>query len=894
MANPINPKTQQPWTDQEMAYFRTIAEQQKAGTYNQTAHDAYLTSIAKPNSQTGAPQWLQNADPYQVNGGFQEINDAAQRDAMRQAADMARKVLDFQKGNATGWVDGRATEEEQRRQDEIRSNPLNAALYEQERRGFRSGTGNEDPLMYQKGEGDKAFTPPAALPPTAPSGGAPTKNAPAAGGGGTGTTHTNTAPAWQQATASASSREKAFQASGLPNTDAGRIQFAGLVAGRPERVSYGQSYWENPGEKGTPSFDTRMNTMNKQEAASHAAPTLDLSRLRGLRGLEDGGAVDIPGYEGGGKFYGFNTPQEAMAFRDAMAPHVAEFQAAAPENTMDRFANTLRYINAARAPRTLTGQNDFGNKDVWNALVAKTEAENATRDYQRDPLRYGVPREQLPSGDGDYMDYLKAQGEAQSTGGYEDGGGLTLGGAPHWIVDPMGKPIAALTEDGKKEQVKGKGGVEVVPLDPKRNAAYKARKAAVPGKATGGSLQMRASRTRPGSASGNRKATLSGRTTLSDEVNARTTGAADGRSGNGKTNNGRPRYPGNPLQAGVTDGDAAGVRRVVRGPMPVWTGQPVRPWAGQPPLMPTQQPVRAISDPNGIQRRTGIGDLNNDGKVNSTDLLINSKTPQRPFPSIGKMPVIGTKEFSPSVPAINIFRAASGAQMPIDTPLTRGPMGVGTTTLPVREPTGAVMPYRPVPGAAPAVTPTFTVPGHAYGMIDPKAYGGLGGASNSFVSSGKGTHQDFQDIMNGKRPYTAQTVTHTQRQTDFMNGQPTSAPVAPVAPAIPIAAPVGGFDASGGNRVIGNETAPTARYGFDKSAPIDIAAQGATRGVKGMPGIQVAQPWKQAPRALMARGTFGNQLLQSYWNATGAAPSDLADRGRAAMPGQAGAQRAFV
>ncbi len=58
----------------------------------------------------------------------------------------------------------------------------------------------------------------------------------------------------------------------------------------------------------------------------------------------------------------------------------------------------------------------------------------------------------------------------------EDGGGMQIGGAPHFIVDADGNKVAALTEDGKPEEVKGVGGVEVIPLDPMRNALYESRK----------------------------------------------------------------------------------------------------------------------------------------------------------------------------------------------------------------------------------------------------------------------------------------------------------------------------------------------------------------------------------------------------------------------------------
>jgi hypothetical protein len=69
------------------------------------------------------------------------------------------------------------------------------------------------------------------------------------------------------------------------------------------------------------------------------------------------------------------------------------------------------------------------------------------------------------------------------------GGGMTIGGEPHFIIDAQGRKVAALTEDGKNERVDGIGGVEVTPLDPKRKAAYEARKMADGGVAfaTGGS-----------------------------------------------------------------------------------------------------------------------------------------------------------------------------------------------------------------------------------------------------------------------------------------------------------------------------------------------------------------------------------------------------------------------
>lgn len=60
--------------------------------------------------------------------------------------------------------------------------------------------------------------------------------------------------------------------------------------------------------------------------------------------------------------------------------------------------------------------------------------------------------------------------------GFADGGGMTIGGQPHYIVDASGNKVAALTEDGKPERVDGVGGVEVTPMDPMRQALYQSRK----------------------------------------------------------------------------------------------------------------------------------------------------------------------------------------------------------------------------------------------------------------------------------------------------------------------------------------------------------------------------------------------------------------------------------
>lgn len=152
--------------------------------------------------------------------------------------------------------------------------------------------------------------------------------------------------------------------------------------------------------------------------------------------------------------------------------------------------------------------------------------------------------------------------------GNAGGGAVTVGGQPHWIVDNDGRPVAALTEDNKPEMIKGKAGVEVIPLDPARKAAYESRKKNVPGLLDGGRVghnaagQRGAPSRRPGKNAGDSTRTQSGsRATLSDGSIADTDpGVADGRSGNGRTNNGNRDALGADRGRHASDKDAKSVR----------------------------------------------------------------------------------------------------------------------------------------------------------------------------------------------------------------------------------------------------------------------------------------------------------------------------------------------
>ncbi len=714
--NPINPQTRQPWTDQQMAYFRLLQQNSATDPGFAARSERYLASVATPNPQTGAPQWMQGADPYQVAGGETLIQDKALRDEMAARADIARQDMALK---------------QQAREDAIRRNPENAAIYEQERRGWRAGpTGNETADQYAAGPGG--------APASAPVATAPVATAPAAAslGGytpGLGINSVTGAPKVMGHIGSASLNPQTGQYE-FSTTGAGDTNFS--VDKATGAAIAGGNYGTRPG-----SDDSYVTTAGG-----------------GYSKADMGAAV--------------NQLNQNIA---RLTPEAAQ-----------AFAN----FDAAKAvPGLPPGQLNGGYVDIPGYL------------------------------DGAYGAYMAAQA-GQGAPALKSGGQVTVGGVPHWIVDDKGNPVAALSEDGKNETVKGKGGVEVIPQDPARKAAYEA------------------SKTRPGAAAGNSGATLSGKTTQSKEVNARTTGAkaGDKRVNNGKTNNGRPPAPGSDLPHGEenTDKDAKGVRRVVRG-------------------------IPGDAAGSRLQRTTPI-------------------------------------------PVRTSLTAQSAGQRKQAIPkVTQGPMGPGATTLPVRQPDGSVQPYRPAPSGAvvpmfrgAALTPSTMpmVAGHAMGTLPPEAYGGLGGASNAFVNSGQGTSTDFMNKMLAYNPTAPQAATPV---TNAVSAQPVagSTPIPQASSSDPFninGAPA--MNASGGSRVIGNDTAPQARFGFDKNAPIDIAAHNASRGIPGMPGVRVAQPWKIAPRTLMQNGAAGNQLLQSYWNASGAAPSDLTSR--LATPGQAGSSNRYV
>lgn len=104
---------------------------------------------------------------------------------------------------------------------------------------------------------------------------------------------------------------------------------------------------------------------------------------------------------------------------------------------------------------------------LWKVL-ANADWGGVSGQYQSDPT--ALARDLL----------MKFRPQADASGlwlprpqGFADGG-VTLAGQPHWIVDDNGYPVAAITEDGAPENVRGlkNGGVEVTPLRPDRFEKY--------------------------------------------------------------------------------------------------------------------------------------------------------------------------------------------------------------------------------------------------------------------------------------------------------------------------------------------------------------------------------------------------------------------------------------
>jgi len=159
----------------------------------------------------------------------------------------------------------------------------------------------------------------------------------------------------------------------------------------------------------------------------------------------------------------------------------------------DQFAKQLQYINELGT----NVRNAANNQDTRGLNLGKTLLDarqlaypSGTMQAPTDPnnpsivnyLGTGADINDVQSWDPNIIRaMLQMSGLMPKSLGMADGGGVTLGGEPHFITDAKGNTVARITEDGAPEHIGGIGGVEVTPMDPLRNALYKVRKAATPG-----------------------------------------------------------------------------------------------------------------------------------------------------------------------------------------------------------------------------------------------------------------------------------------------------------------------------------------------------------------------------------------------------------------------------
>lgn len=185
--------------------------------------------------------------------------------------------------------------------------------------------------------------------------------------------------------------------------------------------------------------------------------------------------MPIPGYADGGH-YGFSSDAEAIAFNH-MLQSIPEAQRAQVMLALSQIAQNRQGTPTMGAP--IPGQRlnpDYPEPSEPAPTVPSAPMPTTTPTPTATPQPTGplVPDSPLPTG-------TPTPGTDPYAGidltppKFADGGeqGLTIGGEPHFIVDAQGNKVAALTEDGKPETVKpAPGGVEVIPEDPVRKAAY--------------------------------------------------------------------------------------------------------------------------------------------------------------------------------------------------------------------------------------------------------------------------------------------------------------------------------------------------------------------------------------------------------------------------------------
>jgi hypothetical protein len=197
----------------------------------------------------------------------------------------------------------------------------------------------------------------------------------------------------------------------------------------------------------------------------------------GITGMQDGGvkalptgtptpvptSSPVPSQAPGAPQYGSITPPKfegGIGGADPMAAFGGKDLVEAMQRYTSEGGDPNQFIKTLKAISQLSQMVQEGKITPYTGQAPTPGA--APQDFLRMPP--GVIKQTLDQ-------YGSQVGMAQG------GNGVVVGGQPHFVVDAAGNPVAAITEDGKPEQVSGtQNGFEVTPMDPGRRAEYMQRK----------------------------------------------------------------------------------------------------------------------------------------------------------------------------------------------------------------------------------------------------------------------------------------------------------------------------------------------------------------------------------------------------------------------------------
>jgi len=799
--------------------------------------------------------------------------------------EQARQELGFQKGVSTGRVDGTNTLDSVKYANEILSNPQHAALSEMINSGYALGFQPGETVadyLNRSMSGPNAGAPGSGTPttPVSPSPVIPTPGSITAPPSGTRPPGSFSRSGTEAPFAQLKRQIDAARPTGGMigvDSETGLLSDAAIAAG-------GESLNRNS-KSGNYDDGGKVKLMPGASGLGGMATPTQSNPMSGLTGLAR--ARDAWKAAGGDEAEYWSTIQQVSRLADTLGKTMKdETESWAPRSKklQKRVAVNKRYEGVGTA---------FG-------LDTKSRGVNKVKDDYQSFLDQIEELRKMGMSPTDAIALLanKFKPQMQQSGlwtqrpkdpvtGQElaEGGGAIIGGEPHFIVDSHGVPKAALTEDGKDEAVMGaQDGVEVIPLDPARRAAYEAKKARsgqpnstagigdLPRLKAGGFVRKGNSRTapsrRPGASSKNNNKTMSGnRSKLPDGSSARRTPTvADGRADNGQ-NQGRSedayRSRAQSQSMNTTDDDAASIRPPVKNVQK----QVIQRW-NTPVSKPRITPGAAYAAPlmPRLDARTPQNNITTaDGRV------------------VGNLP--GGAYGTPGGANFKDLLNFAGSYQP------KPPMGV---------------PYSPKPPMAapigvepPMVSPIVRTP-----VVPGFQFGGMTGTGEDLDTTGWG------DAWWGSRDQNAYADDNAGRWSWLAAGRPT-VPVAPTRPTVatratsampivgtrpPSPRPGGGtgvFVGSGGPRTIGNNVVG-ARFGFDVNAPSAIAGANQRMAVGNNPGVGVMAAHKITPETLRKMTPTQRAMFESQIRATGQDPETYFAQAEYAEPGSTNTGRSFI